>query len=390
MSQKITVVGAGYVGMSLSVMLAKHNSVILYDVNKNKVKLIKEKKSSIKDNYLKKYWKENKLKINATSSQKIAYKNANYVIVCTPTNYDENKNYFDTSSVKKVVSEALKINKNATFIIKSTIPVGFTKALRKELKYSKIIFSPEFLREDRALLDNLYPSRIILGSKIREAKQFSNLLKKGAVKKNIKTFFMGSSDAEAVKLFSNTFLAMRVSFFNELDSYSISKKLKTRSIIEGVCADERIGDYYNNPSFGYGGYCLPKDTKQLLANYESIPQKLIEAIITSNTTRKDFIANEILKLKPKVVGIYLLAMKSGSDNFRFSSVQGVMKRLKAKGIKIIVFEPSLNKKNFFGSEVIKNIKDFKEKSDLVIANRMFDEIKDIEKKLFTRDIFGKD
>lgn len=390
MSQKITVVGAGYVGMSLSVMLAKHNSVTLYDVNKNKVKLIKEKKSSIKDNYLKKYWKENKLKINATSSQKIAYKNADYVIVCTPTNYDENKNYFDTSSVKLVVSEALKINKKATFIIKSTIPVGFTMALRKELKYSKIIFSPEFLREDRALLDNLYPSRIILGSKIREAQQFSNLLKKGAEKKNIKTFFMGSSDAEAVKLFSNTFLAMRVSFFNELDSYSISKKLKTRSIIEGVCSDERIGDYYNNPSFGYGGYCLPKDTKQLLANYESIPQKLIEAIISSNTTRKDFIANEILKLKPKVVGIYLLAMKSGSDNFRFSSVQGVMKRLKAKGIKIIVFEPSLNKKNFFGSEVIKNIKDFKKKSDLVIANRMFDEIKDIEKKLFTRDIFRKD
>lgn len=390
MSQKITVVGAGYVGMSLSVMLAKHNSVVLYDVNKNKVKLIKEKKSTINDIYLKKYWKENKLKINATTSQKIAYKTANYIIVCTPTNYDENKNYFDTSSVKKVVSEAIKINKNATFIIKSTIPVGFTKALRKELKYSKIIFSPEFLREDRALFDNLYPSRIILGSKTREAKQFANLLKKGAEKKNIKTFHIGSSDAEAVKLFSNTFLAMRVSFFNELDSYSISKKLKTKSIIEGVCADERIGDYYNNPSFGYGGYCLPKDTKQLLANYESIPQKLIEAIISSNTTRKDFISNEILKLKPKIVGIYLLAMKSGSDNFRFSSVQGIMKRLKAKGIKIIVFEPSLNKKIFFGSEVVKNIKDFKKKSNLVIANRMFDEIKDIEKKVFTRDIFGKD
>ena len=390
MNKKITIVGAGYVGMSLSAMLSKNNLVTLYDSDKKKVQLLKDKKSPIKDVYLTKYWKENDLKIKATLSKKIAYKDASYIIVCTPTNYDPDKSYFDTSTVKKVIYEAMEINKNATFIIKSTIPVGFTKSLRKQLKYTKIIFSPEFLREDQALLDNLYPSRIIMGAKTKEAKQFSNLLKDGAEKKNIKTFFMGSSDAEAVKLFANTFLAMRVSFFNELDSYSISKKLKTKSIIEGICSDNRIGEFYNNPSFGYGGYCLPKDTKQLLANYESVPQKLIEAIVNSNTTRKDFISNEILKLKPRVVGIYLLAMKSGSDNYRFSSVQGIMKRLKAKGIEIIIFEPSLKQKKFFGSVVLKNIKDFKKKSDLVIANRMFDEIKDIEKKVFTRDIYGKD
>jgi len=373
MSYKITVVGAGYVGMSLSALLAKDNLVTLHDIDKKRIKLLKDKKSTIKDFDINTYWKKNNLKIRATFSPKIAFRDSEFILVCTPTNYDEHQNHFDTSSVESVIRKAIKINNKATFIIKSTIPVGFTEHLRQKLKYKKIIFSPEFLREGKALFDSLNPSRIIVGSKNKEARIFAGLLQQGAEKKDIETFYMNSTEAEAVKLFANTFLAMRVSFFNELDSFSISKNLSSNSIIEGVCADKRIGKFYNNPSFGYGGYCLPKDTKQLLTNYETVPQNLIEAIVRSNTTRKDFIAEEILKKSPKVVGIYLLSMKSGSDNYRNSSVQGIMKRLNAKGIEILVYEPLLQNSTFFGSKVIKNLEIFMANSDLIIANRMTSE-----------------
>jgi UDPglucose 6-dehydrogenase len=389
-SYKITVVGAGYVGMSLSVLLAKDNSVTLHDIDKKRIKILKDKKSTIKDFDINTYWKKNNLKIRATSSSKIAFRDSEFILVCTPTNYDEKQNYFDTSSVESVIRKAIKINNKATFVIKSTIPVGFTEYLREKLKYKKIIFSPEFLREGKALSDNLNPSRIIVGSKNKEAKIFARLLQEGAEKKDINTLHMNSSEAEAVKLFANTFLAMRVSFFNELDSYSISKKLNSKSIIDGVSADDRVGHFYNNPSFGYGGYCLPKDTKQLLANYESVPQNLIEAVVKSNTTRKDLIAQEIIKLNPKIVGIYLLSMKAGSDNFRSSSVQGIMKRLKAKGVEVIIFEPLHKEKSYFGSKVIKSLSEFKKKSTLVVANRVSVDIKDIENKVFTRDLYEND
>lgn len=390
MTYKITVVGAGYVGMALSTLLSKDNLVTLHDIDEKKIKILRNKKSTIKDLDINNYWKKNNLKIKATSSSKIAFRDAEFILICTPTNYDEHKNYFDTSSVESVIRGAIKINNKATFIIKSTVPVGYTEHLRKKLNYKKIIFSPEFLREGKALYDSLNPSRIIIGSKNKEAKTFVKLLQDGAEKKDINTFYMDSSEAEAVKLFANTFLAMRVSFFNELDSYSMSKNLNAKSIVDGVSADERIGNFYNNPSFGYGGYCLPKDTKQLLANYELVPQNLIEAIVKSNTTRKDFIVEEILKLDPQVVGIYLLSMKTGSDNFRFSSIQGVMKRLKAKGIEVIVFEPLLKEDKFFGSKVVKKINDFKSKSNLIVANRITSDLNGVKEKIFTRDLFGSD
>tara|TARA_B100000989_G_scaffold274722_1_gene233741 strand:+ start:67 stop:1236 length:1170 start_codon:yes stop_codon:yes gene_type:complete len=389
MNKKITIVGAGYVGMSLAVLLSKNNVVKVYDIDKKKIKNIRAKKSTINNLELIKYWKENNLKIYATESKSNAFKQADIIIVCTPTNYDETKNFFETDSVKSTINEAINLNSNATIIIKSTIPIGFTSEISKFHNTDRIIFSPEFLREDKVLEDNLYPSRIIIGSKNKKAKDFAKLLDDISLV-DTEILYMKSSDAEAVKLFSNTFLAMRVSFFNELDSYSIVKKLNVDSVIKGVCADPRIGDFYNNPSFGYGGYCLPKDTKQLLANYHSIPQNLIEAVVESNSTRKDFIVKEILKMRPKVVGVYLLSMKSNSDSFRTSSVQGIMTRLKEKGVKVIIFEPSLNKKTFHGFKVINDFESFENKSDLIVANRLTKKIEKIKNKVFTRDIFKKD
>ena len=389
MNKNITVIGAGYVGLSLSTILAKDNNVTIFDIDKKKVENIKDRKL-IKKNQINHYWKENNLFLNATFSRKTAYKKADFVIVCTPTDYDEKKNYFDTSSVESVIKDSLKERNRPVIVIKSTVPVGFTDLMKKKFNYKNILFSPEFLREEKSLEDNLFPSRIIVGGKKDIAKQFANLLSLGAEKQNIKKLFMNSSDAEAVKLFSNTYLAMRVSYFNELDTYCMSNKLNTKAIIEGVSLDERIGNFYNNPSFGYGGYCLPKDTKQLLANYATVPQNLIDAIVKSNTTRKDFISDEILRKNPKSVGVYRLTMKSGSDNFRFSSVQGIIKRLKSKGIKIFIYEPLVKEKFFFGSEVIKNLKLFKSKSDLIIANRFSEELKEVKSKVFTRDLFKTD
>ena len=375
--------------MSLAILLSKNNVVKVYDIDKKKIKNIRAKKSTINNLELIKYWKENNLKIYATESKSNAFKQADIIIVCTPTNYDETKNFFETDSVKSTINEAINLNSNATIIIKSTIPIGFTSEISKFYNTDRIIFSPEFLREDKVLEDNLYPSRIIIGSKNKKAKDFAKLLDDISLV-DTEILYMKSSDAEAVKLFSNTFLAMRVSFFNELDSYSIVKKLNVDSVIKGVCADPRIGDFYNNPSFGYGGYCLPKDTKQLLANYHSIPQNLIEAVVESNSTRKDFIVKEILKMRPKVVGVYLLSMKSNSDSFRTSSVQGIMTRLKEKGVKVIIFEPSLNKKTFHGFKVINDFESFENKSDLIVANRLTKKIEKIKNKVFTRDIFKKD
>ena len=388
MKKKITIIGAGYVGMSLAMLMAKKNLVTIYDIDKEKIKKIKSNNPTFKNEKLNKFWKENRINLSARFRITSAVKSADFIIICTPTNYDNEKSFFDTSSVELTVKECLKNNSKALIVIKSTVPVGFTKKIRKKLKTDKIIFSPEFLREDEALEDNLYPSRIVIGSKEKSAKEFANILEDISLNET-KAIYMGSSEAEAVKLFSNTYLAMRVSFFNELDSYSISKRLNTKTIIEGVCTDKRIGNFYNNPSFGYGGYCLPKDTKQLLANYESVPQKLIEAIVNSNSTRKDFISEEILKLNLKTVGVYKLAMKKGSDNFRHSSVQGIMKRLKAKGIKIIIFEPGLKEKTFFTSKVIKNLSEFKRKSNLILTNRDSEELRDVKHKVYTRDIFKK-
>jgi UDPglucose 6-dehydrogenase len=344
---KITVVGSGYVGMSLSVLLAQHNHVTVLDVNTERVDKINNKQSTVADTEIELFLAKKSLSLVATLDKQIAYEGARFVIVATPTNYDTVINSFDTSSVDAVVEDALSFNKEALVIIKSTIPVGHTKSLQEKFDTDRVVFSPEFLREGQALKDNLYPSRVIVGSKCKASKEFVNLLKHGAKKENIETLFIGSTEAEAVKLFANTYLAMRVSFFNELDSYSIAHKLDTENIINGVCLDERIGIGYNNPSFGYGGYCLPKDTKQLLANYEQVPQTLIEAIVSSNTMRKDFIANEIIKMNPKIVGFYRLTMKEGSDNFRSSAIQGVMKRIKAKGIKVVVYEPTFEEDDFF-------------------------------------------
>jgi UDPglucose 6-dehydrogenase len=386
---KITVVGSGYVGMSLSVLLAQHNDVTVLDVDPVRVDKINRNKSTVVDAGIELFLKNKSLSLTATLDQEDAYKDASFIVVATPTNYDPDTNRFDTSSVDSVVGEALKLNQHALLVIKSTIPVGHTKLLQERFSTDRVIFSPEFLREGQALKDNLYPSRIIVGSACEAGEKFANLLQQAAQKECIETLLIPSTEAEAVKLFANTYLAMRISFFNELDSYSLTHELDTKSIIDGVCLDERIADGYNNPSFGYGGYCLPKDTKQLLANYGQVPQTLIQAIVLSNTTRKDFIAEEILKLNPKTVGFYRLVMKEGSDNFRFSAIQGVMKRIKAKGITVIVHEPTFGENEFFGSKVFNDVSEFILKSDLIVANRMSDDLRHVQHKIFTRDIFGE-
>ena len=384
---KITVVGSGYVGMTLAVLLAQHNDVVVLDVDPARVEKVNNKQSTVADAEIKAFLDDKALSLTATLDKQAAYMGANFVVVATPTNYDPDTNRFDTSSVDSVVGDALELNTDAFVVIKSTIPVGHTKSLQEQHSTDRVIFSPEFLREGQALKDNLYPSRIIVGSQLEAGKAFANLLVEGAEKKDIETLFIRSTEAEAVKLFANTFLAMRVSFFNELDSYALAHDLDTKSIINGVCLDERIGEGYNNPSFGYGGYCLPKDTKQLLANYDQVPQTLIQAIVSSNTTRKDFIAEEILKLKPKTVGFYRLVMKEGSDNFRSSAIQGIMKRIKSKGIEVVVYEPELGSSEFFGSKVISDLDDFKKNSDIILANRMAECLNDVDSKCFSRDIF---
>ena len=387
---KITVVGSGYVGMSLSVLLAQYNDVTVLDIDAEKVNKINNKQSTVLDEEIELFLAEKQLSLTATLDKKSAYKGASFIIVATPTNYDDGTSSFDTSSVDAVVEDALKLNLDALVVIKSTIPVGHTKLLQEKFGSDRVIFSPEFLREGQALKDNLYPSRIIVGSHCKAGAEFSGLLNQGAKKVDIEMLFIKSTEAEAVKLFANTYLAMRVSFFNELDSYALARELDAKSIIEGVCLDKRIGSGYNNPSFGYGGYCLPKDTKQLLANYEQVPQTLVEAIVSSNTTRKDFMAAEILKEKPKTVGFHRLVMKEGSDNFRSSAVQGVMKRIKAKGVEIIIYEPALQELEFFGSEVVKDLNEFKLRSEVIVANRQSTELNDSCSKVFTRDIFNKD
>lgn len=387
---KITVVGSGYVGMSLSVLLAQQNDVIVLDVDATRVQKINNKQSTVADSEIEDYLAKKELSLTATLNKQAAYMDAKFVVIATPTNYDPDTNCFDTSSVDSVVSDALEMNEDAFVVIKSTIPVGHTKSLQEYYKTHRVIFSPEFLREGKALEDNLNPSRIIIGSQLEAGKAFAELLVAGAKKKNIETLFVSSTEAEAVKLFANTYLAMRVSFFNELDSYAQVNNLDTKNIINGVCLEDRIGKGYNNPSFGYGGYCLPKDTKQLLANYEQVPQTLIQAIVSSNTTRKDFIADSIIKLNPRTVGIYRLVMKQGSDNFRASAILGIMKRIKAKGIEVVIYEPTYNEAKFFQSKVISSLVDFKYLSDVIISNRMSEELNDVEEKVFTRDVFGSD
>lgn len=376
--------------MSLSVLLAQHNDVTVLDIDTTRVEKINSKQTTVTDTEIESFLAEKPLSLSATLDKQFAYDGASFIVVATPTNYDLDTNCFDTSSVDSVVTDALEINSDALVVIKSTIPVGHTKSLQEHHNTDRVIFSPEFLREGRALKDNLYPSRIIVGSQLEAGKAFADLLVEGAEKKDIETLFIRSTEAEAVKLFANTYLAMRVSFFNELDSYALAHNLDTKSIINGVCLDERIGEGYNNPSFGYGGYCLPKDTKQLLANYDQVPQTLIQAIVSSNTIRKDFIAGKILKLKPKMVGFYRLVMKEGSDNFRSSAIQGIMKRIKAKGIEVVIYEPELEESEFFGSKVISDLDEFKLTCDVIIANRMADCLKDVDSKCFSRDLFGKD
>ncbi|MGB1158159.1 MAG: nucleotide sugar dehydrogenase [Porticoccaceae bacterium] len=374
--------------MSLAVLLAQHNDVVVLDVDASRVEKVNNKQSTVADAEIEAFLAEKELSFTATLDKQEAYKDASFVVVATPTNYDPDTNRFDTTSVDSVVSDALELNADALVVIKSTIPVGHTKSLQEKHNTSRVIFSPEFLREGQALKDNLYPSRIIVGSQLEAGRAFANLLVEGAEKSEIETLFIRSTEAEAVKLFANTYLAMRVSFFNELDSYALAHDLDTKSIIKGVCLDERIGEGYNNPSFGYGGYCLPKDTKQLLANYDQVPQTLIQAIVSSNTTRKDFIADSIIKLKPKVVGIYRLVMKQGSDNFRASAIQGIMKRIKAKGIEVVIYEPTYGEAEFFKSKVLSSLDDFKKTSDVIISNRISTELDDVDGKVFTRDLFG--